>query len=466
MLTRLLAVFHRRDASWASLSVNRKILGAALLIGVTTALVKLVSMGKELVVAATYGRGDELDAFLIAFVVPSFVVNVVGGSFHAALIPTFVEVRDRKGSAEAQKLFSSAVVLSSMLLVMVALVLVAFGPLILRYLGSAFNAEKLALTKNLFYIMIPVVMIKGLATTWGAVLGAAERFALISFAPAAVPLVIILVLFLVGGEWGIFALAVGTVAGFILEAGILANGLKRQGMFLIPRWHGMDASVRKVLRQYGPMIAGGVLMSSTELVDQAMAAALEPGSVSALSYGNKLVAFALGIGASGLGTAALPYLSQMVSRQDWGGIRKTLNLYRRMTFLISAPLVGGLVYFSGDLVRLLFERGAFLKGDTRLVGQVQAYYLLQVPFYVFGILLVRLISALKANHVLMWGAMISVVLNVTLDYLLMKWMGVAGIALSTAAVYFVSFLYLSIMAARLLSINARDHAAIDVGQWN
>lgn len=455
MLTRLLVAVNGRDASGTSLSVNRRIFGAALLIGVTTALVKLVSMVKELIVAGTFGRGDELDAFLIAFVLPSFAINVVGGSFNAALVPTFVDVRDNKGAADAQKLFSSVVVLSTFLLVIVAMVLAILAPFILPYLGSAFNPKKLVLTRNLFYVMLPIMIIKGLATTWGAVLGAAERFALISFAPAAIPLAIILTLVLVGGVWGIFAMAIGTLAGFILEAGILANGLKRHGLSLIPRWHGLDSSVKKVLGQYGPMIAAGVLMGSTELVDQSMAAALEPGSVSALSYGNKLVAFALGIGATGLGTAALPYLSQMVARRDWSGIRNTLKRYLCIIFLVTVPLVAVLIFFSEDLVRLIFERGAFLKHDTQLVGKVQARYLLQVPFYVCGIFLVRLISALKANHVLMWGTMISVVLNVTLNYLFMKWMGVAGIALSTSVVYFIAFLYMSIMAARLLSLNAQ-----------
>jgi putative peptidoglycan lipid II flippase len=66
----------------------------------------------------------------------------------------------------------------------------------------------------------------------------------------------------------------------------------------------------------------------------------------------------------------------------------------------------------------------------------------------------------------MWGTMISVALNVTLDYLFMKWIGVAGIALSTAVVYLVSFLFLSIMAARLLTITARDCPDTGVSQGN
>jgi putative peptidoglycan lipid II flippase len=119
----------------------------------------------------------------------------------------------------------------------------------------------------------------------------------------------------------------------------------------------------------------------------------------------------------------------------------------------TVPLTVGLVYFSEPLVRLFFERGAFTSGDTYLVSQVQVLFLLQVPFYFLSILIVRLISSLQANHILLWGAVISLPLSVILNYLFMQWLGVAGIALSTSMVYFVSFCYLLYMLLGLLKEN-------------
>ena len=73
-----------------------------------------------------------------------------------------------------------------------------------------------------------------------------------------------------------------------------------------------------------------------------------------------------------------------------------------------------------------------------------------MPFYLMGIVLVRLISALKANHLLMWGAVLSVGLNIALNYAFMQWLGVSGIALSTTVVYVVSFCFLWSASSRLL----------------
>jgi Na+-driven multidrug efflux pump len=53
----------------------------------------------------------------------------------------------------------------------------------------------------------------------------------------------------------------------------------------------------------------------------------------------------------------------------------------------------------------------------------------------------------------MWGNLVGFLLNVTLNYVLMKAMGVAGIALSTALVLMVAFFYLAICSHRIVRKN-------------
>jgi putative peptidoglycan lipid II flippase len=442
--------------SWRIQSVNRRIFSAILTVGGLTVLIKLMAAAKEVVVAHQFGTGDALDAFLIAFLLPSFAINVVAGSFNAALVPTFIQVREHEGREAAQRLFSSVMVWSTALLIAVSALLALTASYILPILGSGFSQEKLELTRLLFFVLLPALTVSGLATIWAAILNANERFALAAMAPMMTPVVTVFALLVMGKVWGIYSLAVGTVCGFVLEAGLLSWGLRRHGFSIIPHWHGIDPAMKQVINQYAPMIAGAFLMGSTTLVNQSMVAMLGPGSVSALSYGNKVVALMLGLGSMPLSTAVLPHFSRMAAIGDWRGVRHTLKTYTRLVLLVAIPLTLLLVYFSEPLVGLLFERGAFTAADTHLVGRVQAFYLLQVPFYVLGIMFVRLISSLKANRILMWGTIISVFVNITLNYLFMKWLGVSGIALSTAMVYIVSYCYLLYMTRRLLKKSADD----------
>ena len=94
-------------------STNRQIFGAAVTVGIGTGLVKVASVGKELVVAWKFGTAGDLDAFLIALVVPFLITNVIASSFNAALIPTYIRVREQSGIKAAQKLFSGSPSLES-----------------------------------------------------------------------------------------------------------------------------------------------------------------------------------------------------------------------------------------------------------------------------------------------------------------------------------------------------------------
>lgn len=436
--------------AWRKRSVNRRIFAAMLTVGGFAFVVKLAATAKELVVAHQFGTSDALDAFLIAFLLPSFAINVVAGSFNAALMPVYVRVREHEGQDAAQRLFSNVVVWSTVLLTALSALLALSLPYVLPVLAAGFGPEKLALTRSLSYVLLPALVISGLATIWRTILNAGERFALAAASPIATAVMAVAVLLIMGEAWGIYAFAVGTVVGFALEAGLLMWGLKRQKFSLAPRWYGLDPAMRQVIGQYLPMIAGAFLISSTNLVDQSMAAMLGSGSVSALNYGNKVVALLTGVGSLALGTAVLPHFSRMVAAGDWSGMRHTLKTYSRLVLLATVPLTLMLVYFSEPLIGLLFQRGAFEAKDVRLVGEIQALYMLQVPFYVLSILIVRLISSLGANSLLLWGAAISLPLNIVLNYTFMIWFGVAGIALSTSVVYFVSLCYLAFVLSRMM----------------
>jgi putative peptidoglycan lipid II flippase len=439
----------RREVAAAG-SVNQRILRAALTIAGVSCLVKVATTVKDMVVAASFGTGDTIDAFLIAFSVPTFLINVLAGSFNAALIPTYIQVREREGRAAAQRLFSGTVAFSSALLVLATILLAGFGPYLLPLLGSGFSPEKRDLTLRLFYLLLPTIAISGLATNWGSVLNAGERFGLAAVAPIMVPVVSTVSLLVAGAAGGIDALAWGTVAGFLLQAAVLGWSLRRQELRLLPRWHGNDAAMMQVIHQYLPMLAGGILMNSTRLVDQAMASMLAPGSVAVLGYGNRVVGLVVGLTTSALGTAVLPYLTRMVAAADWAGLRHTLRSYTKLILATTIPLTVLLYLVAGPLVRIVFQRGAFTGEDTHLVAGVQAMYTLQIPFYTLSILFVRLISALRANQILMWGTAISAVVNIVLDYVLMRVMGIAGIALATTAVYCISLCFLGTMSCRLL----------------
>jgi len=156
-------------------SVSRKIFGAATVVAALTLVTQLGSIARELTVAAWFGTTDCLDAFLIAFLLPLFVINVVAGSFNVASVPTFIRVVHEQGLRAAQELFSSIITLSIGLLIIISLLLALLAPYYLPVLGSGFSAAKLQTTRYMLLFLLPMVFFKGLSNIWAGVLNAEER---------------------------------------------------------------------------------------------------------------------------------------------------------------------------------------------------------------------------------------------------------------------------------------------------
>src|SRR5213595_2094475 len=143
----------RRAAAWFSGSVNRRILAAILTVAGFSLVVKATATLKELAVAYRFGTGDAVDAFFIAFLVPSLVVNVVAGSLTPAFTPVYIDTRERQGAEAARQLLASSAAASLVLALAISLCLAFVMPLVLPRLAPGFSAEKLVLTRTLFIVL-------------------------------------------------------------------------------------------------------------------------------------------------------------------------------------------------------------------------------------------------------------------------------------------------------------------------
>ena len=433
-------------------STNRQVFRAATTIVILTSIAKLASVAKELLVARRFGTGATIEAFLVAILIPMLAIGIISSSLSIALIPTYITVRERDGKEAAQRLLSGITVWSLLLLGAVTVLMLATAHWYLPWIGSGFNQRKLDLTFQLLMIVSPLVILSGVSNIWGAVLNAGERFALVALAPIITPAVTVVFLFIY--RFTIFALPIGMVLGAALEMLLLGFALRLRGISLRPRWHGLNSDLRLVGQQFGPRVGASAMRSGSVVVDRSLAATAAPGSVAALNYGNRVVITLLALIGVALGTAITPYFSKMTANHDWQGVRHTLKRYLVLLFLASVPLVAVLFFLSVPIVHFVFERGSFRAKDTQLVAQIQALYALQIPFYLGNVLVSRLLSSLLASQVIMWAAAINVGVNVVLDILFIKLMGVPGIALATSCASLATFCFLFYHSAKILRARA------------
>jgi len=431
-------------------SVNRRIFRAAASVTAAGILLKFVATMKEVAVAGVYGRSDAMDAFLAAALIPGLLINLISESMNQALVPTLIRVREQEGHERAQQLLSSSMLWMCVLLIAatagMALTARGFFPVI----ASHFPAAKLDLSVRLFYGLLPVILLTGIATNCTAVLNTFDRFALPALAPAVIPVSILLGALLMGSRIGIWAMVYATVAGSLTHAAVVAWMMDSHGYRFRLRWYGMTQATREVAHQYGPVLLSGVVASGGLLVDQSMAAMLPAGSVSALVYANRFVSVVLTLLAGAISAAVVPYFSSMIADRDWTGCRRTLRTWAGLTALVSTPIALALMGGSHLLIRIAFERGAFGPHDTAVVTPVLAMYAIQIPFFVSSRVFYRFIVAMRRTDLILYCGIINLALDIVLNLVLMRWFGVAGIALATSLWTVSTFFFLWYCAWKLL----------------
>jgi putative peptidoglycan lipid II flippase len=321
-----------------------------------------------------------------------------------------------------------------------------------------FSPAKLELSIRLFHALLPIVVITGIATNCTAVLNTFDRFAWPALAPVATPALIILGALLLSGRLGVWAMVYSSLAGALLNAGAVAWMMESHGYKLRLFWHGTTEATREVAHQYGPVLLSSVVASGGLLVDQSMAAMLPSGSVSALAYANRFVSVVITLLAGAISSAVVPYFSRMIAHRDWSGCRVTLRTWVRLTALVSAPIAVVLILGAHLLIRVTFQHGVFGPRDTALVTPVLAMYALQIPFFVSSRVFYRFLVAMRRTDLILYCGVLNLALDIVFNLVLMRWYGVAGIALATSLWTVGTFLFLWYWASRLLAEASAESA--------
>jgi putative peptidoglycan lipid II flippase len=241
------------------------------------------------------------------------------------------------------------------------------------------------------------------------------------------------------------------VFGALAQAVLVGWMMETHGYRFRLSWHGRTEATREVARQYGPVLLSSVVSSAGLLVDQAMAAMLPAGSVSALVFANRFVSVVLNLLAGAVSSAVVPYFSTMIAEGDWQDCRRTLRTWSRNMALVSIPIAGLLIVGARPLVRLTLEHGAFGAADTTVVKKVLAMYAIQIPFFVVSSLYYRFVVAMRRTDLVFYCGALNLALDVVLNLVLMRRMGVDGIALATSLWAVSTLAFLWYWAERLLA---------------
>jgi putative peptidoglycan lipid II flippase len=411
---------------------------------IATLLSRPLGFVREAVQAALFGVSRLTDAFLVSFNVPEMIQTLFfSGVLSNFFVPVITRYREQK--EELSTVFSLAVNGALLLALVLAGVCYATASWIMMVAAPGLAGADHELAVFLFRFMLPMLVLHCLLAVFKGTLNSLDHYALPEYAGVFFNLAMIVSALTLAGSYGITSLAIGVVAGSVVQLVIQIPVIVRKGI----RYRLTFAFGHPAVREMGGLVIGAVVATAVvpinAFVDRAMASTLPAGSISALAYAFRVFLLPVSLFAVPVYTVLLTDLStahhqgkpQMFKEQAVAGLS--------LLFAVALPATAVLLALSIPLTRLLYERGQFSATDVILTSQALSAFAVGTLAYGTSQVMVRLFNATKDTRTPAWVGVGAIGLNAGGDWLLMQLWGHWGIALVTSLVSCVNTIVLYVI---------------------
>ena len=364
-----------------------------------TLLSRITGMMRELLIASLFGASALTDAFNVAFRIPNLFRRLFAeGAFSQAFVPVLASTLTEKGQKDTEKLISEVALVLVAVLLGTSFIGVLAAPVLVWLMASGLdqNEQSMQLAVQMTRFMFPYIAFMSLVALAAGVLNTWRKFAVPAATPVLLNVSMIFFAYL-GAPWfermglpSIYALVLGVMVGGVLQLTAQLWALKSLG--LLPRIWGLPGGclralghawasegTTKILRLMGPSLLGVSVAQLSLLINTQIASHMVTGSVSWLSYADRLMEFPTALLGVALGVVLTPQLSQAKASQDLAHYSALLDWGLKWVFILTLPCSLALLLFSTPVVSVLYHYGAFKPEDveqTRLALMGYAFGLM------------------------------------------------------------------------------------------
>jgi putative peptidoglycan lipid II flippase len=428
---------------------SRSLAGIAGIVAVATLISKVFGLVRQQAIAAAFGVGPAVDAYSYAYVIPGFLLILLGGingPFHSAI----VSVLAKRDKSEAAPIVETITTLVGAILLVVTLILIWKAGVFIDLVGPGLRPEVRAIAILQLQIMAPMAVLAGLIGIGFGTLNAADMYWLPSVSPLFSSITLIAGLGILALQLGNqinapkyvllggMVLAWGTLSGAILQWLVQVVAQWRAGLGTLRlRFNWKQPGVSDVLKVMGPATLSSGMLQINVYTDLFFASTI-PQAAAAMAYAGLLVQTPLGIISNVILVPLLPVFSRLAAPENWPELKARIRQGLLLTALTMLPMSALMITLAIPIVKVIYERGAFQNQASQLVASVLIAYAVGMFVYLARDVLVRVFYALGDGETPFRISIVNIFLNAVLDYFLVKPFGAPGLVLATVGVNFTS----------------------------
>ena len=426
---------------------RKRIFNATFLVVLAILLSKISGLVRDQIMTGYFGITYDTDAFMWAYYIPNlFRVLFAESLIIAAFIPIYSTYLKRNQKDDLRIFVNSVVNIMVVVFLVISAVIFILSPEIGAILSKIANNQldvyKFMVMNRIMIFSLVLMSLSGLVT---GILNSHNIFTVPSLAPFVMNIITVIFVILLFSRLGIFSIAVGIMAGSLMHLVIQLPQLKASPLkyrFAINFKH---KGVKEIFSLMLPILLSLGAVQLNNGVDNFFALNLGGGNTTALTLSWRVANIPLGVFTVAIVTVLYPLISRQAAGDDIKGIKESFSLGVREIGYMMVPATAGLVILSYPIIKVLFERYNFGPMDTKKVAYILIFHSLGLIFFGLLMILNRIFYAFKNVKTPLKVASFSIIVNLILDWILIRFMDVGGLALSTTLVALCNIVVLIII---------------------
>ncbi|VWL85471.1 murein biosynthesis integral membrane protein MurJ [Oceanivirga miroungae] len=401
---------------------------------------RVLGLIREVLMATFFGSNSLTDAYFASTKIANFFTTLLSdGSMGTVLIPLYLEKDNKKN---ANNFINSILLLLFNFSLVIALIIFFGSEYILKYLIGFTNIDLLEKASFMLKIMSFYIVFIALSAVVSAYLNAHKLFLVSSLVGISFNITIIS---------GII-LAKKTMNIYVLAASFLISGLV-QLLIQVPKFLSLikntnfkidlkDKAVKEFFVLMLPTIIGIFAYQVNEIVDTNFAARLEGGTISAINYASRLYLLPVGIFAVSFSTVIYTHITEAIIKKEIKKANNMFNIGMNMISFFMIPCTFGLFFYGEDIIKLIFNYGAFNMQNVKMTAEILMIYSLGLIFFGQNHMLIRVHYANKNRLIPVISSFIAIAINILLDYYLYLPYKHIGLTIATVISAAINYLIL------------------------
>lgn len=408
-----------------------------------TVFSKILGLIRDIVLSSYYGISIVSDAYILSVTVTSVFFILLISAISTAFIPVFRKIENERNLAYSYYFTNNLINIYLIGSILFCVLLLIYTEPVVKVFGAGLTKDALEMTIEFTRISLFSIVFLGVINIYTSLLNLHNKFLLPVL--LGIPLNIITIIFIYLSFYvELYYLPLGLLVSSIIQFLIFIPALNKleyryDFSFNLKEFYIKDMAIIAI-----PLLIGMSVNQLNIIIDRSMATSIQTGGVSALNYSNKLIGFVQGVFVYSVSSLIFPQISKLAIEKRMKEFKEILNKTLYYIIYLMVPMTFGFLFYSQEITSFVFGRGAFNYKAIELTSSTLFYYSIGLIGIGLREILTRAFLSLQDSKTPMINGIYAVGINIFLNIVLSRFLGVGGLALASSLSAIITIILLTL----------------------